>query len=94
MHLDHRLGSLEKGKDADFAILSGAPFSVYTQVLQTWIDGKKVFDAETDRGYQTGGFALPTGEKLPEPRILAGRRTIAEAEEHSSLAPSTAKRLN
>jgi imidazolonepropionase-like amidohydrolase len=66
MHLDHRVGSLEKGKDADFAILSGAPFSVYTHVRQTWIEGKKVFDYDTDRAYQTGGFALPAGEKLPE----------------------------
>ncbi|MBM3980647.1 MAG: amidohydrolase family protein [Planctomycetes bacterium] len=65
LHLDHRIGSLEKGKDADFVILSGAPFSVYTRVMQTWIDGKKVFDAATDRGYQDGGFALPAGEKLP-----------------------------
>ena len=67
LHLDHRLGSLEKGKDADFVVLSGNPFSVYTQVKQTWIDGKKVFDVGTDRGYQTGGFALPAGEKLPAP---------------------------
>lgn len=66
MHLDHRLGSLAQGKDADFAVLSGAPFSVYTRVQQTWIDGKKVFDVATDRGYQTGGFALPAGEKLPK----------------------------
>ncbi len=66
LHLDHRLGSLEKGKDADFVVLSGKPFSVYTQVLQTWIDGHKVFDVKTDRAYQTGGFALPAGEKLPE----------------------------
>jgi imidazolonepropionase-like amidohydrolase len=66
MHLDHRIGSLEKGKDADFAILSGAPFSVYTHVRQTWIEGKKVFDYATDRAYATGGFALPAGEKLPE----------------------------
>ncbi|HEY1186635.1 MAG TPA: amidohydrolase family protein, partial [Gemmata sp.] len=69
LHLDHRLGSLERGKDADFVILSGAPFSVYTQVKQTWIDGKKVFDVATDRAYQTGGFALPVGEKVPsEPK--------------------------
>ncbi|MCS6864753.1 MAG: amidohydrolase family protein [Gemmataceae bacterium] len=68
LHLDHRLGSLEKGKDADFVILSGPPFSVYTQVLQTWIDGQKVFDVTTDRAYQTGGFALPAGEKLPPPK--------------------------
>ncbi|MDY3562390.1 amidohydrolase family protein [Gemmata sp. JC673] len=67
LHLDHRLGSLEKGKDADFAVLSGSPFSVYTRVEQTWIDGQKVFDVIPDRGYQTGGFALPAGEKLPAP---------------------------
>ncbi|AWM39965.1 imidazolonepropionase [Gemmata obscuriglobus] len=67
LHLDHRLGSLEKGKDADFAVLSGSPFSVYTRVEQTWIDGQKVFDVIPDRGYQTGGFALPAGEKLPTP---------------------------
>ncbi len=67
MHLDHRVGSLEKGKDADFAILSGPPFSVYTHVRQTWIEGKKVFDYATDRAYATGGFALPAGEKLPDP---------------------------
>ncbi|MFM8273622.1 MAG: amidohydrolase family protein, partial [Gemmata sp.] len=65
MHLDHRLGSLETGKDADLAILDGPPFSVYTRVQQTWIDGKKVFDLKSDRGYQQGGFALPAGEKLP-----------------------------
>ena len=41
LHLDDRLGSLEKGKDADFVVLSGPPFSVYTQVLQTYIDGVK-----------------------------------------------------
>jgi imidazolonepropionase-like amidohydrolase len=67
MHLDHRLGSLEVGKDADFVILSGAPFSVYTKVMQTWIDGVKVFDAanENDRPYRDGGFLLPRGEKAP-----------------------------
>lgn len=72
LHLDHRLGSLEKGKDADFVVLSGAPFSVYTRVEQTWIDGKKVFDVGTDRGYQTGGFALDGGEKLPDLRRVEG----------------------
>ncbi len=67
MHLDHRVGSLEKGKDADFVVLSGAPFSVYTKVQQTWIDGKKVFDATNadQKPYRDGGYALPRGNKVP-----------------------------
>ena len=49
------------------------PFSVYTKVLQTWIDGVKRFDAadEDQRGYRDGGFALPRGTKLP---AVHGRR--------------------
>jgi imidazolonepropionase-like amidohydrolase len=68
LHLDDRLGSLEKGKDADFVVLSGSPFSVYTQVLQTYIDGKCVFDRskQQDWSYQAGGFALREHERLPK----------------------------
>jgi imidazolonepropionase-like amidohydrolase len=68
MHLDGRLGSLEAGKDADFAVLSGPPFSVYTKVLETYIDGEKVFDRgrELDWSYQTGGFALAERGRLPK----------------------------
>lgn len=68
LHLDKRVGSLEPGKDADFVVLSGAPFSVYTQVMQTFIEGKRVFDRSNpkDWSYQAGGFALPDeGKKLP-----------------------------
>src|SRR5438445_6495478 len=61
------LGSLDKGKDADFVILSGSPFSIYTQVLETYIDGLKVFDRsqKKDWAYQAGGFALPDLDRLP-----------------------------
>jgi imidazolonepropionase-like amidohydrolase len=69
LHLDGRLGSLEKGKDADFVVLSGPPFSVYTQVLETYIDGVRVFDRgqKKDWTYQAGGFALADLGQLPEP---------------------------
>jgi imidazolonepropionase-like amidohydrolase len=69
MHLDDRLGSLEKGKDADFVVLSGPPFSIYTQVLQTYIDGVRVFDRanQKEAAYQTGGFALADPGHLPKP---------------------------
>ena len=57
LDLQDRVGSLEAGKDADFIILSGDPLSVYTHVLQTWIEGKKVFDREDpkDRLIAVGG---------------------------------------
>jgi imidazolonepropionase-like amidohydrolase len=70
LHLEDRCGSLEKGKDADFVVLSGAPFSVYTQVLATYIEGVKVFDrgVHQDWTYQAGGFSLKDGAKrLPPP---------------------------
>ena len=72
LHLEDRVGSLEKGKDADFVVLSGAPFSVYTQVLETWIDGVKRFDRsrQKDWTYQAGGFALADPERLPKTPAL------------------------
>lgn len=56
--LDDRIGTLEVGKDADIAILSGDPLSVYTKVLETWIDGRKVFDRADpkDKVWATGGY--------------------------------------
>ncbi len=58
LELDDRVGSLEKGKDADFIILSGFPFSNYTHVEETWIDGEKVFDRsdKDDYKYAVGGY--------------------------------------
>jgi imidazolonepropionase-like amidohydrolase len=57
LDLDARVGSLEAGKDADFIVLSGDPLSVYSHVLETWIEGKKVFDRSDphDRLEQVGG---------------------------------------
>ena len=60
LDLQSRVGSLEVGKDADFIVLSGAPLSVYTHVIETWIEGEKVFDRNNpaDVRYATGGFEV------------------------------------
>jgi len=60
LDLQDRIGSLEVGKDADLVVLSGPPFSVYTHVLATYIEGEKVFDRNrpSDIRYATGGFAV------------------------------------
>jgi imidazolonepropionase-like amidohydrolase len=58
LDLKDRIGSLDAGKDADFIILSGDPLSVYTKVLETWVEGVKVFDRARpeDRLYAVGGY--------------------------------------
>ncbi len=47
--IDHRVGSLEPGKDADFVIWSGHPFSTYSKCEQTWVDSRKYFDLDEDK---------------------------------------------
>lgn len=58
LEMDDKVGSLEKGKDADFLILSGDPFSVYTHIESTWIEGEKVFARNNpeDYKYAVGGY--------------------------------------
>ena len=43
LRIDHRVGSLEPGKDGDFAIWSASPLSTRAICLETWIDGKRYF---------------------------------------------------
>ncbi|MDT8408079.1 MAG: amidohydrolase family protein [Wenzhouxiangellaceae bacterium] len=65
LDLGERVGSLSPGKDADFVILSGDPFSVYTRVLETWVEGERRFDLDdaADRLVAEGGFnALSDGD--------------------------------
>jgi hypothetical protein len=48
LKVDDKIGSLEVGKDADFAIWSGSPLSPYSACEQTWIEGRKYFDRAAD----------------------------------------------
>lgn len=65
LDLGDRVGSLTPGKDADFVILSGDPLSVYSRVLETWVEGKRRFDLTNpdDRLVAEGGLnALTDGD--------------------------------
>lgn len=48
LHLDHRMGSIKQGKDADLVIWNNHPLSVYAKPEKTIIDGIIYFDLETD----------------------------------------------
>lgn len=66
LEMQNRVGSLETGKDADFVVLSGDPLSVYTHVLQTYVEGVKVFDRDVPADYliATGGFGASTDREI------------------------------
>lgn len=43
-NVSHRVGSLEKGKDADIAIFDGNPMETFTNTMYTIINGEVVYD--------------------------------------------------
>ncbi len=53
LHIDDRVGSLEPGKDADFVIWDDHPLSMYAQVRQTFVDGRRYFDWDEDQAKRT-----------------------------------------
>jgi len=63
LDLEDRIGSLERGKDADFIVLTGDPLSVYTHVEQTWVEGSKLFDRADpeQRKLAVGGYGAYRG---------------------------------
>ncbi|MBM3262238.1 MAG: amidohydrolase family protein [candidate division Zixibacteria bacterium] len=48
LKIDGRVGTLEVGKDADFAVWNGSPLSTYTVCEETWIEGRRFFDHAED----------------------------------------------
>ncbi|HEX8141397.1 MAG TPA: amidohydrolase family protein [Pyrinomonadaceae bacterium] len=51
--IEARVGSIDVGKDADLVIWNGHPFSVYSRVETTFIDGEIFFDRQQDLARRT-----------------------------------------
>ena len=48
LYLDDKMGSIKIGKDADIVLWSDNPLSVYSKVVQTYVDGKLMYDENVD----------------------------------------------
>jgi hypothetical protein len=48
LRIDARVGSLEVGKDADFAIWNGEPLSAFTRCEETYVDGVRRYSRADD----------------------------------------------
>jgi len=69
--IEARVGSIDVGKDADFAIFSMHPFDVRTQCQMTFVDGELYFQRRADRYDSFGKTILES--------IAAGRAAAAAA---------------
>jgi len=49
LHIDHLVGSVETGKNADVVLWTGNPLSIYSKAEKTLVDGTVYFDAERDQ---------------------------------------------
>jgi imidazolonepropionase-like amidohydrolase len=48
IRMDHRIGSIDVGKDADLVIFNAHPFSIYSRPEMTMIEGEVFFDRNED----------------------------------------------
>ncbi|WP_062061017.1 amidohydrolase family protein [Aquimarina longa] len=49
LHIDHRVGSIKVGKDADLVLWTDHPLSIYAKAEKTIIEGAIYFDLEKDK---------------------------------------------
>ncbi len=80
-----RIGSLEPGKDGDFAIWNAPPLSSYARCEETWIEGRRFFSRERDLA------ARPAAEAERQALLARARSARADQEarnEKSSWQPT------
>ncbi len=67
--IDDRVGSIEVGKDADLALLTAQPLSVYARVELTFVDGEIEFQRADVFGLDEG--SVPAHEHARQPLVEA-----------------------
>jgi imidazolonepropionase-like amidohydrolase len=74
-----RVGALEEGLDADFVVLNGDPLSARSAVLETWVSGRRVYQAPGARALVVrAGTILPAvGGPIRDGEVLIEAGAIA-----------------
>ena len=72
--LEARTGSIEVGKDADIGIWNGHPFSVYSRVDRTIVDGETFFDREQEVAGRAAKAAERAELEKAEPNMVPAPR--------------------
>ena len=80
--IEQWVGSLEEGKDADFVIWDGHPLSIYSKVLETWIEGTRYWSV--DENNQLEERDKSQRENLIKKILASGPSTGKEMKPNSS----------
>lgn len=85
--IDGRVGSLEVGKDGDFAVWSGPPMSSMSRCEATYIEGRRFFSLEDDAAHRQRNNAERSRiiQKLLASPARGRARPAREAEEPSAI---------
>ena len=86
LHIDHRVGSIKTGKDADLVLWDQHPLSVYSKPDMTLVDGIKYFDS----GEQDSLHRMIEAERA---RIIQKMMKLKESGVKSSPFKSQRRRL-
>jgi len=88
--IEDRVGSIETGKDADFAIWSADPLSTLARCEATWIDGREYFSLEQDRRHRE---RIAAERRRIVQRVLAAKEEKKKNEEEEKKEGGDPKRL-
>src|SRR6266498_5402 len=83
LRLDHRIGSIDVGKDADVVIWNGHPFSTYSRVDTTFVEGEIVFDRQKDIA-QRAALAKEKADRLKKEADDEKKNKPAKKDEEKS----------
>ncbi|AOM76750.1 amidohydrolase family protein [Pedobacter steynii] len=83
LHIDHKVGSIKAGKDADVVIWSAHPLSIYAKAEKTFVDGISYWDLSRDEQVRKDQHAERARliKKMQESKNKGGKtqRPVAES---------------